>query len=475
MTRLLRIRSISLAFLVLLWLTNVWRAATQSIVHDEALTWQFYLAGPSRMLFEYYDANNHFLAVLLMRIVTGVFGYSELSMRLVALAAAALYFHSVWRLSLRVFGERWTAVCAMALMVLNPLVLDFLVAARGYGLALALLVTGLWLVVETLEESKPHWKRVLLAGLCLGGSFAANLVFVLPALSLTAAFFWRARGKGQWVKWLPIGVAIAGFLLFLFSPVAKARSEDFYVGVASALESADNLATASLNHNDGLGGWNQDNAAQLAWRRTVACGLAPLLVLAGLWLGRGAKSGPALLGWLCAISIGAPALLLLAVHLTVGGLLPIDRTGLYFTALAGGLLAAVAASLLARGGAPRAAAAAIGVLGAVIAGQYVLQFQTASFLVWRYDADTRSLLEQAQQTVQAPAAAAANWEFEPAANFYRVTRGWQWLKPLTRDGPQAGGDFYLLLARESELVERLGPARVVRGPVSGAYLCMPRK
>jgi hypothetical protein len=30
-----------------LFLINCYRAATQSIVHDEALTWRFYLSGPA--------------------------------------------------------------------------------------------------------------------------------------------------------------------------------------------------------------------------------------------------------------------------------------------------------------------------------------------------------------------------------------------------------------------------------------------
>lgn len=463
---------ISLGFLGLVWLLTAWRAATQSIVHDEALTWQFYLATPASTIFEYYDANNHFLAVLLMRVVTGIAGYSELSMRLVSLASGALYFHSARSLCLRMFGERPAALGALALLSLNPLLLDFLVAARGYGPAMALLLTGLWLTVESLEEKTPRWRRVALAGLCLGGSFASNLVFALPALTLAGAFWWEARGRGPWVKYLPLGVASAGFLLFLFSPVVKAQGENFYTGTASIAASVADLARCSLAHNDGLAGLNRDGAGQAVWRGLVTWGLTPLLVLAGLWLGRGRRSGAALLARLCALCVAVPAALLAAGHLLAGLPLPGDRTGLYLVVLPGLLLAAVSAALAARGGKWRMAGTAVAAAGALIGAQYALQLQARSFLVWRYDADTRQLLEVARGLVRAPARAAVSWQYEPAANFYRVTRGWQWLQPVTRESLQAGGDFYLLFpGQDAAAALKLKPA--ARGAVSGAVLYLP--
>ena len=470
MARFLRPSAISAAVLALLWLTTAYRAATQSIVHDEALTWQFYLATPASTIFEYYSANNHFLAVLLMRVVTGIAGYSEFSMRFVSLAAGVLYFYSARRLCLRVFGERWMALLAIALLSLNPLLLDFLVAARGYGPAMALFITGLCLACESLEDRQPHWKRAALAGLCLGGSFAANLIFVLPAVTLTAVFWWVARGRGPWVKFLPLGLAAAGFLLFAFSPVARAQGEDFYTGASTIFSSVDDLARSSLAHNDGLWNLNRENPAQVAWRNALAWVVTPLLLVSGFWLGRRDRSGPALLALLLAVSLGVPAALLLVAHAAGGSPLPQDRTGIYFLGLAGGLLAAVASALVGRKGRLRYAGVALVGVGAAVAAQYAVQLQTRSFLVWRYDADTRDLLELARAKVPSPATAAVSWQFEPAANFYRVTKNWQWLQPVRRDSLDTGGDFYLLLPREGELVRSLHLTVAARGAVSGSYL-----
>src|SRR5215469_152592 len=95
------------ALLVALWLVCGYRAATQSITHDEALTYANYLVLPFSQLFNYYDANHHFLNTVLMHFSTSVFGFSEWSMRLPALAGAALYFAGVYRLVRHFFGERW--------------------------------------------------------------------------------------------------------------------------------------------------------------------------------------------------------------------------------------------------------------------------------------------------------------------------------------------------------------------------------
>jgi len=77
------------AFLALAWLVCLYRAITQSVVHDEALTYRFYIGAPVSRIFQFFDANHHFLNTLLMKLSVSVFGVSAWSMRLPALAGAA--------------------------------------------------------------------------------------------------------------------------------------------------------------------------------------------------------------------------------------------------------------------------------------------------------------------------------------------------------------------------------------------------
>jgi hypothetical protein len=137
-------RYVALALLAALVAANCYRAATQSLTHDEALTWGLYLAGPAARIFDFYDPNHHFLGTLLEKFITSVFGFSELALRLPSLAAGALYFLVACRLSVFLFGEGLLFLLTVAVLSAHPLVLDFLVAARGYGLALALFLWGLF-------------------------------------------------------------------------------------------------------------------------------------------------------------------------------------------------------------------------------------------------------------------------------------------------------------------------------------------
>lgn len=73
-----RIRGIlAPGLLIVLFAVSVYRAVKQSIVFDEALTWELYLAGPVSAIFQNFQANHHFLNTLLMRLSVAVFGVSE--------------------------------------------------------------------------------------------------------------------------------------------------------------------------------------------------------------------------------------------------------------------------------------------------------------------------------------------------------------------------------------------------------------
>ena len=119
---------VSAALLLAVFAVCEYRAATQSIVHDEALTYQLYLAGPAANLFNYFDANHHFLNTVLMRVTTSLFGFSPLAMRIPALFGAALLLTALYRLCRWMLGDGWVLPLALAAVSLNPFLLDFMVA-----------------------------------------------------------------------------------------------------------------------------------------------------------------------------------------------------------------------------------------------------------------------------------------------------------------------------------------------------------
>jgi hypothetical protein len=89
----------AVALLAFLFAATAYRAATQSIAHDEGVIFEWFLAGPWAMLFGFEHGNHHPLNDLLCKMAIGAFGLSEFTYRLSALAGSLLYFYSADRLS----------------------------------------------------------------------------------------------------------------------------------------------------------------------------------------------------------------------------------------------------------------------------------------------------------------------------------------------------------------------------------------
>jgi len=481
-------------FLIALWIVCAYRAATQSITHDEAMTYRNFLALPFSQLFNYYDANHHFLNTILMYFSTSLFGFSEWAMRLPALAGAALYFAGVYRLSRSLFGEQWLQLPAVALLTLNPLVLDMLVAARGYSLGIGLWFWALTAALPYLETPESVTPRQLAeSGVALALSVTANLVFLAPAVVLAGWTVGRGisrrpkeesrlapvpKGRKKLAArkdapapvapnvWRYFALPIAGVALifFLTAPLELARSGDFYAGLQTAAESLRNLASASLEH----GGLLRGARAAGVLRDAAAFVLAPAIVLGGLVVGIVRRN--AFLALAAGSALGS-AVLLLALHLAMGLPYPMDRTGIYFLVLVPlALLGLVKCEL-------RAVEAAAGLVGVLLIAVFVSEFDVRKFLVWEYDADTKELANRlAQLSRNKPAGSvklAASWQLEPSLNFYRDTNHWEWLRPVDRSPLGPGADFYALISADRDAARTLGLQAIYQGPVSRTVLASP--
>ena len=154
-----------------------WRAAHQSITIDEAHTFNVYVAGPWSNYYATYIAHNHVLFSLLARLSVAAFGTAEFALRLPAVIAGFFLITGAFAvLELSVpRAIKWIAILALSL---HPLLLDFSVAARGYGLGLALLVWAIYFCMRG---------RYVLTGVLLGLAIAAQLSMGIPAMALIAA------------------------------------------------------------------------------------------------------------------------------------------------------------------------------------------------------------------------------------------------------------------------------------------------
>src|SRR5271169_1618008 len=90
-------RVLAWCVLVVVFGMAAYRAKTQTIAHDEALTYEWFLGqGPYEVL--HYNANNHVLQTLLAKPIVKIFGVSEFTLRAASLIGAAIYLLAVYLL-----------------------------------------------------------------------------------------------------------------------------------------------------------------------------------------------------------------------------------------------------------------------------------------------------------------------------------------------------------------------------------------
>ena len=182
---------IAQAFLAALFALSVYRAVTQSVTPGEALNYNRYILPGWADGFTNYDINNHVINTLLCKLSTVRSHRSEIWLRLPSLLSGLAYLWAVWRLARR-FGNGPLFLGTVGLLTLNPMVVDGLSEARGYGIGLACWSWGLVILLESIEEDRV--RKVSLAGVFLGLSIAASLANLAPACGLVLVYLGWSRG-----------------------------------------------------------------------------------------------------------------------------------------------------------------------------------------------------------------------------------------------------------------------------------------
>jgi hypothetical protein len=245
---------------VLAFSITLFRVCTQSIAHDEALSYWWHLRDPVSLLT--YSATNHVLSTLATEVSIRLLGLGEIPMRLAGLFGAAIYIVFTILLARRLFGLGIILPAATALLCFNPTVMDFLVAARGYGLGLGFLVTSIYFLIGLGEspDSDPHsqrWRRTAAwAGIALALSMASNLTNMIPAACLGLSMFVVALTGGVFPK--PTGEALKGlakyfvlpcgftFLFITWPYLTQVHRRQLYIGYPSKSEALHDLFNSTF-------------------------------------------------------------------------------------------------------------------------------------------------------------------------------------------------------------------------------------
>ena len=383
------------------WL--VARACVQSITIDEADTYLAYV-GPRSPTHWSGAANNQILNSLLMRLSTSVFGVSHLTVRMPALVGAAIYIcaaYFVVSALTTLLSLQWPLfVC----LVYNPFVMDHLVAARGYSLAL-----GLWMAAIAIAL---HRGPLALASLCAGLSFSANFSFAFVN-AVTMGLICVRHGRRTILQCTLPGLMAAAFLTG--SVLAGWPKNQLVYGAHSVAETFAGILTCSryeLNPylvNPPLREF-LEHYSKLLFPALGAAFLTRLPVLRRKNLATAAVI-------IIALTVGTHWLLFRFAHV----LLPKERSAIYLAPLL--FLTAGAAAAIPGG---RVSRLAIAGMLAVFAGYFVLCLRLTYFREWKWNADTKEIhyVLSYYNRKYGLNRVMTNWRYVAALNFYRDIPGY---------------------------------------------------
>ena len=420
------------------------RSVRQSLTIDEAMTFLSFSSKPLGEMFVYYDANNHVLFTLLSRASFLALGDAEWAIRLPAVVAGVAFLVLLARVLVRLLGESGTAVAAWVAVGSNPLLLDHLVAGRGYGMALALWMGALWVLLDGGEAG--GWRRWAGAGVLLGLALAANLNLLFAGVGLGVAYgVWRGRDGGK----AAMGMAASALLTagpILYPALRHATRDNFYYGAERWAQTLDQFVWQTLMPVHGE--W--DLVAALIWANRVAPWVVGLTALgiAGLWRRREA------------LFVALPMVLAFglteAAHLAAGLKYPLGRTALplfVVTLLAMAALATV----------PRVRYGVV-VVFVVLAACHGAAARWSYFGEWPIDGESRVL---ARVAAGQEGPMCATWTLLPALEYYRLRyrlpapemvpneRGpgcaWFFAAPADRQWPEENGFVEVAAGAQSKV------------------------
>jgi len=428
-------------FLGALLAVNLYRAMTQSVTPGEAWNYDRFIAPAWTEALARFDVNNHVLNTLLVRISTAWFHLTELSLRLPSLLAGVLYLWVVFRMARRWFGDGLPFLAVIGLLTLNPLVVDALSEARGYGMALACWMWALELLLESVESFSVS--KLNLSAMCLGLSVAASLAFAAPAIALLVAFMGWSRSRADALvrartpgRALALVFFLTAFVL-LAIPLNHAEWKTLGVGATSLRQTINEITAVSL-------GTSLKVIGAIARVGLALVAVAGIYASARYWRRRDG----ALIA-LTGASLALTLMFLIAAHRWLHTPFPQDGA-IYLIPLT---VLSVTAVILKRPN--KAAQIAFLSVSAVLLARYLGEFPFGMYAAGSQFSGARTLaktlrVKAGNGAVRIGASLAA----EPIVNYYRIRyRQGNW-QPIERQPLTGVYDYYVLTPADAALIEQ---------------------
>ena len=482
-------RSILIALAALAMAGVVARAHMQAITIDEAVSYRNFVH-PAEPAFWTAHANNHLLHSMLAWTFARILNPSHLAVRSAALVGAAIYITASCFLSTLIAQRFPLRVFLFICLVFNPLILDFLVAARGYGLASGFLLSAICFVAPALmpgANPRRVAKACLAASLCVALSFLSNFSFAfVDAATIVMLYVWASSGASMRRR---VMLAAACFLpgLIVASAVAGPvilhwQQSELNYGAASLQETFASLYQASFYEL-------RPAVKELLFIDVPAASiLMPILALFAAW-----RASLVLVHWRSFRNTRArwlpvfAAVLVVAVAAALGMHwllfrfmrvpLPKDRTGIYIVILATLFAGALAATPIpTRTG--EITRRGMTILAIAVGSYFLLCLRSHYFKEWKWDADADKIYSVLASYNHACGLKdiAVDWRYDAALNFYRSASGRETFPefPHSNDLPPGRRAYVLYEPEDHDFLANHSLSVVYRTPYDAVIALNPQ-
>jgi hypothetical protein len=440
-----------------------YRAYHFSFTCDESLS--FFIA-------RYHDqqyatsANNHLLNTGLMKVFGVLFGDSEFSLRLPNVLAFVLF--SIAGLGiLKNIKKPELSVFFMAILVFNPIMLEFFGLARGYGLSIGLLLASFYFLFKLENQALPVSKYLVYLVLCLVFSLLAlyanlnslNIHIAFLAVLITGLFLYirTAKENIDRKKWIAVFAAVFGIdIIALIPAITKLRmlqQLNAFVGfgdhqglIKTTLQS---LITYFYFHE-------QDFPTTFNIIRVFVITTFALTCLWFLYsLTRKVFNNFSRIFLIFSLLLIAPVLQEVFFNIPY----PADRTAILYYPVFSLLLIFFIVELIRASKKSFLRVSIVFstiVISSLITYNIFIKHNLVNTVEWYYEAHNKEILEviskdRIAQGSQDSVSISNFWALAPAINYYRVTKPYPWLLPSAKEDYKKA-DYYICFYNEESKI-----------------------
>lgn len=458
------------------------RSDLLSFIHDESFSYLRYHR--DGLLFG--SPNNHILNTILMKLFGTFLGESEIILRLPNVFAHALFLWMGWKV-LKKLHFRSVIFFGFLLLNANPLMLDYFSLARGYGLSLGFFMASIYFLLDFYE--RPYNINLFFAFMFSALAVLSNLSLFNYHLALSITLLVVAFSKyedGSYVyklksifeKHRMLLIMNFFFVVFISCVLMYAQKLGLlYIGgkVGFLEDTINSLFQASLY-------FSNYNPAFVKLIRYILFSIflgTSCLVLYVTTITRELTKASCML-----LITGLCILISVAEHHILGVNYPTDRSALFFLPLFS-LCVIFATEYLMLMFQRHKALFAIPLLvvpAVVCSMNFFNSINFSKTYLWGYDANTKMMIEDLQKEYvnmnnrPASISLGINWLFEPTINYYRLSRRFEWLQPVTREGYLSRDYAFYYVLREdiNELQNKQDFTVIKQYPGSDTILAMSK-